>query len=147
LDLKIFKSKVDWWVALVLILSLITPFVVLVLLYLDGAPIIFGILPFGILIAIYIGLVFPLRYELREELLLVRSGLMRIRIPYNEIVEVLPSRSLLSSPAFSIDRLKITRNKGSVLISPLEKETFLRELAVKTEHLDLNDNRLIPKSK
>ena len=69
-----------------------------------------------------------------EPILLVRSGLLRYRIPLEEISEVRPSTEAWSSPAWSLDRLKVvypTRSgfHRSLLISRRDRDGFLDELA------------------
>jgi hypothetical protein len=69
-----------------------------------------------------------------EPVLLVRSGLLRYKVPLAEISEVLPSAEARSSPAWSLDRLEVvypTRGgfHRSLLISPRDRDRFLDELA------------------
>ena len=69
------------------------------------------------------------RYALTEHDLLIRSGPFRWRIPLQEVRAVAHSRSWLSSPALSLDRLRITYGRASsILISPRDKLRFLSEL-------------------
>lgn len=79
-----------------------------------------------------LGLVFPLYYELGETHLFVRSGIQRWRIPYERIEAVEPSRSWLSGPSLSLDRLRIVYRAGShrrsVLISPEPRAVFIQAL-------------------
>ena len=68
-------------------------------------------------------------YELAERDLLIRSGPFRWRVPLGQIRAVAPSRSVLSAPALSLDRLRIAYGRaGSILISPRDKLQFLSEL-------------------
>jgi hypothetical protein len=60
---------------------------------------------------------------------LLRSGPSRWTIPIRDIRSITPTRALTSSPALSLDRLRIEYSDGRVLlVSPREKETFLRDL-------------------
>ena len=75
----------------------------------------------------------PVSYTIDGEMLIVRSGLVKIRIVLGSIVRVEPTRSPLSSPAWSLDRLRIVfrtgqTTEGAVLISPHDKRSFLAEL-------------------
>jgi hypothetical protein len=88
-------------------------------------------------------LAWPTRYELHEQELVIRSGVIRYRIPYSEIRAVTPSRNPLSAPAWSLDRLRIDRKRGYALISPRDKEGFLRVLAARTDQLTLRGDRLL----
>lgn len=57
------------------------------------------------------------------------SGPFRWRIPLSEIDSVRPSRALWSSPALSLDRLRIDyAGKRWVLVSPQESQAFIAAL-------------------
>lgn len=79
-------------------------------------------------------LAYPISYEITASALEIHSGiLLHYRILLSSIVRVSPTRSPLSSPAWSLDRLRIDYIKNGkkrvILISPKDKEDFLRELA------------------
>ena len=80
------------------------------------------------------GVVLPLwllatSYELTSEELLVRSGPFRWRVPLAQVRDVVPSRSWLSAPALSLDRLRIDYARtSSLMISPKDKQHFIAEL-------------------
>jgi hypothetical protein len=59
---------------------------------------------------------------------LIRAGLIRLRIAYTEITAVEPSRSLWSAPALSLRRVKISFSGGFQLVSPSQRERFIHEL-------------------
>lgn len=71
-----------------------------------------------------------LRYIIDEDTLTIHCGfLYKKSIPIHAIKRVEESRSPLSSPAASLDRLEIIYNKfDSILISPKEKKAFIEEL-------------------
>jgi hypothetical protein len=101
---------------------------------------------FGILIL----LAYPVHYEITTTTLEIRSGiLLHYKIPLSSIVLVVPTRSPLSSPAWSLDRLKIDYVKNSkkrvIMISPKDKKTFLLELAERTPSLKLTGNMAVKK--
>jgi len=132
----VFTSKIDGWLLVVLVgsalASLLASAVILISLApgprtLAGAIILIGaVLPIWLLVST--------RYVLTSDLLEVHSGPFRWRIPIREICEIVPTRSPLSSPALSLDRLRIVyREKRWIMISPLERERFLRELALRRE--------------
>lgn len=127
-----FRSKVDWWLALVL---LVAPVVSLVGWF-TAADAERWAASAGLLVlaAVYLGLVFPMKYGLTDTHLVVRHGLVRQRIELARITSVEPTRSPLSSPALSLDRLRITFGTGffkKVMISPAAKKEFLVELALR----------------
>lgn len=81
---------------------------------------------------VYAGVLFPLRYGIGNGYLTIRYGICRQRVPLAEIRAVSPTRNPLSSPALSLDRLHVRFGDGffkAVLISPAEREEFLRHLA------------------
>jgi hypothetical protein len=60
----------------------------------------------------------------------IRCGPFGWRVPLDEIRNVTATRDPLSSPALSLDRLRIDfGRKGSIMISPSDKEGFLQELS------------------
>jgi membrane protein YdbS with pleckstrin-like domain len=54
----------------------------------------------------------PCRYTLTEDELVVRSGIVRWRIPYAEITAIAPSREVWAAPVMSLQRVKITHGGG-----------------------------------
>lgn len=100
-------------------------------------------------LAVWIGWM-PLNtnYEIGRTELLIRSAGFRWRVPLDSIVEVLPTHNPLSSPACSLDRLRVNyqNRKGRmrfVLISPREKEDFLRNLADALPGFALYGDRIV----
>src|SRR5262249_10366807 len=85
-----------------------------------------------LILSIYFGLVFPMRYGLDDTHLRVRFGLCRQRIPLVDISEVYATHNPLSSRALSRDRLHVQYGRGpfkAVMISPADRDRFLDELA------------------
>lgn len=66
-------------------------------------------------------------YFVTRELLLIRCGPFSFRVPLSDIETISPTSSLLSSPACSIDRLRIVYglSRQSLMISPADKPGFL----------------------
>ena len=68
-------------------------------------------------------------YELREDALYIKFGLIQQTIFYQDITEVKESKSWLSSLAWTFDRIAIyKKGRLSVLIGPVEKERFIKEI-------------------
>lgn len=127
-----FRSKVDWWLA---VLLMVAPVISLVAgLTAPASERLAAFAGTSVLAAVYLGLVFPMRYGITDRELIVRHGLVRQRIQLADITAVTPTRNPLSSPALSLDRLRITFGTGffkNVMISPADKKQFLVELALK----------------
>lgn len=78
-------------------------------------------LPASILIATW--------YDVDDTRILIRSGFFTWEIPLAGIKTITPSRSLISGPALSFDRLRIDYNKwNSVLVSPKDKAAFIQQV-------------------
>ena len=123
----IFKSAVDWWYYVMIIV------VAIVVLFAIVPPIGSGHLSIplgGAIVLLSLGLpvwlLFSTSYRVDAESLLVKSGPFSWAIPLAEVQSVVPSRSPVSSPALSLDRLEIRYGSGkSILVSPVDREAFL----------------------
>ncbi len=69
------------------------------------------------------------RYTIDGTTLKIRCSIVRESCHIGSISEIKESRTWLSSPALSLDRIQIKYGKyGTIVISPLEKEKFIAEL-------------------
>lgn len=69
------------------------------------------------------------RYTVTDERLEIACGPFRWRIPLAQITSITPTSNPLSSPALSLDRLRVAYGAGkSVLISPADKRRFIDDL-------------------
>ena len=130
-----FKSKVDAWFYAVLIGSVIV--VIGAVLPIVQQPSLVNFIFVGSVLLVAAGLPLWLlagtRYLVEDGMLTIRSGPFKWSIRLDEIRSVQPSRSLLSSPALSLDRLKIVYGAGKqVLVSPRDREAFLRAIGHET---------------
>lgn len=67
-------------------------------------------------------------YVIDGDTLVLRSAFLTWRIPIRDITAVTPTRNPLSSPALSLDRLRIDYGSGFILVSPERKEQFIEAL-------------------
>jgi membrane protein YdbS with pleckstrin-like domain len=125
-----FRSKIDWWLALVLAFSIgagtFGAFIAVAAgaLMLPVAALIF----FGAAV-LPVWLLATTEYTLSDRELLVVSGPLRWKVPIAAISRVEGTRNPLSSPALSLDRIRIEYSRGKVImISPQQKERFLAAL-------------------
>jgi membrane protein YdbS with pleckstrin-like domain len=125
-----FRSKVDTWLVLILAVS------ALLVLVGVGAAARTGEMSLAaaaatVLVAagIPVWIFTTTRYDLSDGTLRVRSGPFRWSIPVADIKSITPTHNPLSSPALSLDRLRIEYGQGrAVMISPNDKDAFLRVL-------------------
>lgn len=128
----VYRSKIDTWIVVVLVFSVVAS--------LGGAVTALSVAPTAVawliaLLVLAVGAALPAwlftstYYRIDGDTLYVRSGPVRLRVPIREIVSITPTNNPLSSPALSLDRLRIDYGRGnSVMISPREKQEFMRSL-------------------
>ena len=131
-------SKKDSWLVGVVLIAILFPLAAGLFILLSGGPdrgAGYALLLAGIVIGLVVlCLTYPLYYEITSSELIVRCGmLMRRHIALNAIDEMQPDRNPASSPAWSLDRLRIDyRMNGkqvSLMISPKAKVAFMQEIA------------------
>ncbi len=67
-------------------------------------------------------------YTVTDELLEVRCMWLEELIPLVSIRSLHPSRSLLSAPALSLDRIEVVHTAGRTLVSPRDRVGFVRSV-------------------
>ena len=129
---KRFKSKVDLWILLVIVAMVIMDVVLIIALAMEpGSPAekTGAILVCIALMALLASLALRTYYAVDKNVLRVVSGPFRWKIPIDQITSVTPTRTLLSSPAMSLDRLKIEYGKlRPMVVSPADMKGFLRAI-------------------
>ena len=126
-----FPSAVAWWYYAVIVFSAaVVGFAAMRVLPNESAGALW-VLAFSALLAVGlpIWLLVSTRYIVRPTELVVRSGPFVWRVPRERIVSISPSRSPLSAPALSLNRLEISYNEGeTLLVSPKDREGFVSAL-------------------
>lgn len=126
----IFKSAVDSWfyaaIGLLILLGIISLWPIIRMGNSSSIVLSIGTLLLTLGLSIWL---LRTEYRISNSTLLIRSGPFRWTIPIEEIQSIEPSQSVLSSPALSLNRLKITYGAGKkVLVSPKRREQFLQAL-------------------
>lgn len=128
-----FDSKRDLWLVLIL---RIMPVVVLLIVAdawwlshhdLSG-PIAGAIILMLLEIFFFESLLRSTYYLIDGNTLVIRSSFLRWRVPIGDIRAVTPTRSALSSPALSLDRLRIDYASKAILVSPDDPRRFIEAL-------------------
>lgn len=127
----VFRSKVDTWLGIVMVGAiLVTIAVSLTVSWLDegsGAILMVPLILLGAALPAWV--LAATDYTLTDTDLRVRSGPFRWRVPLHEIRSIAPTHNPLSSPALSLDRLRIEHGERKwLMISPRDRDGFLREL-------------------
>ncbi len=130
-----FTTKVDLWAKALLIFCLLYIVACFGLgVYYISYNLIVALTFIGsgvVVLVLFITLLWPISYTLREKDLLIKFGLVSKKIAYEDINEVNTTKSWLAGPALSIDRLAIKHKNFATLISPNNKDKFLEELSKK----------------
>jgi len=124
----VFRSAVDWWFyAVTLVTAVVVAYAVFPLLKAGQVgQIVVGGLTALVAVGLPLWLLASTCYRVNAGSLEVRSGPFRWSIPLSEIKAVRRSRSVISSPALSLDRMEIKYGRGkSILLSPRDREAFL----------------------
>lgn len=131
---KRFQSKVDAWLAVLMAIALIgvmTSFAAVAIGSRDpwltlgvGASML-------LVAALILSTLLRTYYSIEGDTLKVVSGPFRWRVPISEISSLEATRSPWSSPALSMDRLRV-RYSGNrcILISPRDKERFAKAIGM-----------------
>lgn len=120
-----FKSKIDLWFILFLVLLF---GLILVRLVYDQSWIGFAFILF--VIAFIVQMYSTTFYSIENKKLLIKCGFFyNLSIEIESIKQISESYNIISSPAFSFDRLEILYNNfDTVLISPKEKLRFIEAI-------------------
>ena len=127
----VYSSKIDTWLGVVLIGSMVVCAIASYQVVKIGTPAsmvtVVPILLIGMGLPLW--LMLSTSYALSSGRLLIKSGPFKWVVPIESITGVMPTSNPLSSPALSLDRLQINYGNGaSVMISPENKEQFLKDL-------------------
>jgi hypothetical protein len=131
LDPNTFRSKIDWWLAAVLFSSALVSLIAVVIVAAVVSPLVaLSVSPILLLsVGLPLWLLRATEYRIGDSALHVRCGPFAWRVPLREIRAITPTRNPLSSPALSLDRLRIDYGQTrSIMVSPADKERFVTEL-------------------
>ena len=129
---KKFKSKVDRWILVLILLAIIGQVVAITAAVNEaGEP---GMITSLILVmigvvALMVWLLLGTHYTVDRGIIRIVLGPFRWKVPVDEITSVRATRNPLSSPALSLDRLRIHYGKRRrIMISPADKAGFLKAI-------------------
>ncbi|NHM01964.1 PH domain-containing protein [Flavobacterium difficile] len=131
--MKVYKSKIDWWLGL----FLVYPIFMSIKNILEGN--LYGLIGLSVVVGLILIFSKTTRYIIIENQLIVKSTwIVNERIDISKITKIEKSNSVLSSPALSLDRLSVRYNKyDEVLISPKEKKAFIDELLKANPNIEI----------
>ncbi len=127
-----FRSKVDRWIFVLLIIVIIVQIVAVGSAALQaGDPLATTGLIFVMIgvVGLMIWLLVGTHYTVDRGIIRVVSGPFRWKVPVDQITSVTATKSPLSSPALSLDRISIRYGKRRrIMISPADRAAFLKAI-------------------
>ena len=133
-----FRSAVDAWVyALVVSLPVVLVWgVVPTLASANSTTIVLTVAGLGLVAIAPAFLLLFTYYRIDSTLLRIQAGPFSWAIPLDQIRSVTPSRSLVSSPALSFSRLKISYGRQRfILVSPKNRAAFIEALGYQSAEI------------
>jgi len=126
--MQVFESKRDMWLWLILGFSVLVDLGAAVALLSADLPPLSRTISVAVLLttaALILWIMYGTRYLVDQGVLTIYCGPFRKRLRVSEIESVEPTRSPLSSPALSLDRLRITYAGGKkIMVSPEDPDRF-----------------------
>jgi len=92
----------------------------------------------GFTVAAILASTLPCKYTLKKSHLEIRCGLLKRVVPYADVIGVELSRSIVSAPALSLMRVKVSCARTAHLVSPNDRQRFMKELLVRAPLLTAN---------
>jgi hypothetical protein len=143
-----FPSRRDLWITVLIWVAAVAIVIIGGERLVNPGPVVGRLLVAGLCLGMAgftVWILYSTFYELTDEKLIIRTGPIRYVVKLEAIQQVTPSRSPLSSPALSLDRLRVRYRGGGtgVLISPEDKQGFLRALVERCPQLELAGDRAI----
>lgn len=129
---KRFRSKVDSWILILMIVAIVVQIVAVGAAALQaGDPIVTtGLILLVIAVSgLMVWLLVGTHYTVDHGLIRIVAGPFRWKVPVDQITSVAASRSPLSSPALSMDRIMIRYGKRRrIMVSPADQAGFLKAI-------------------
>lgn len=132
----VYRSKVDWWLGLLLGGTVVYTIFLAIEPIVKGQGIEWLTMISMIFILLIVLPLFAIKYVFYSEHLVVSCGIYgKERVPYKTISNVKETKNPLSSAAMSLDRIQIDYTENGrhqmVLISPVRKKEFISKLEEK----------------
>ncbi len=130
----IFRSKIDWWLWGIVLATTGLLLQFLWTMYIKGTMQEYPehAVVYFLTVVLFWWPLLNTRYIVTEHDLLIHSMWFKWKISKSEIKKISPTHHLISSPALSLDRLRIDYAKegvkSHVLVSPKDKQAFCKAL-------------------
>jgi len=138
-DILTFPSKIDLWLVVVLSASVGVPSLAMGYraLVVRDTRLVPPVLVLAGVTAFLWWIYATTAYRITADMLLVRSGPVRIDVPLKSITALRASRTLLSAPALSLDRIEVSYDSKRVVISPRDRIAFVAAMKQRLPNVQL----------
>lgn len=138
-----YKSKIDLWILCVLLGATLISIISIIITIVETKAVFWLLLlPIILAIAMIIDILRNTYYTINDEnkKLHIRGGiLISTKIDIMKITSVVASKSILSAPALSLDRLAIKQGKRTLeVISPRNKQDFITHLTTINPNIQIH---------
>ena len=121
---QVYRSKIDIWLLVLILAAWGIP---LFIVWYEFSVVKFSVVLF--MLVFTLALLFSIKYTIEGKTLRVDySFFYSERINIDEITEIVNTHTFLSAPAASLDRIEITYGKNCVVLSPKDKQKFVKQL-------------------
>lgn len=128
LETKTYKSKIDIWLVVLFYVMMLLPTILTLIDMFSWTMMALE----GLLLVLVSILLFNTKYIIDGELLYIKCGFLpKEKCSISQMVKIKNTRSIISAPAISLDRIEIKlNNRQRLIISPLDKKRFINHLCL-----------------
>jgi hypothetical protein len=142
----VYPTKIDWWLYPLLVVPLVSG-ALSILFGHDQTTVLVGWGALATYALLMLTLGWPIRYTVSTDELEIQFGLVHRHIRWAQLISMELSQNPLSSPAFSLNRIDVrfrtdSGRDRSILISPIDREAFMRDCARASGHHRFDNGRL-----
>ena len=124
---QVYRSKIDIWLLILILAAWGIP---LFIVWYEFSVVKFSVVLF--MLVLTLALLFSIKYTIEGK---TYSECINI----DEITEIVNTHTFLSAPAASLDRIEITYGKNCVVLSPKDKQKFVKQLCdISANHIRVN---------
>jgi hypothetical protein len=119
---QVYRSKIDIWLLILILAAWGIP---LFIVWYEFSVVKFSVVLF--MLVFTLALLFSIKYTIEGKTLRVDYSFFYSEcINIDEITEIVNTHTFLSAPAASLDRIEITYGKNCVVLSPKDKQKFVK---------------------
>jgi len=131
--MRVFRSRIDAAIVMLMVIPIVVVIAVVSVKAKGDMRVLVVVIPVVLVVSLFPMLTFrSTDYRIDGDDLRIRSGLISWHVAIHSIETIVPTRSIASAPALSLDRLAIHYRKDgarkTILVSPLDKRGFIAAL-------------------